>query len=329
MSRVRPLAGRRASAFAMAWLVLALTVAGCTDKGSTATPPDSTSSQPDLGPIPSAAEMQDRVMFPLPLDAYQLAPAQQTIVDQAIDKADKACLRRFGFDPRWPAPVTPSGPEGQVGYLPRLYGIGVESEVDRYGYHPPPDDTDARKAAANTNMVATYPQVMFDIERGAIAGDYNGVAVPEKGCLGEAYRAVYGSDAKLGGQPGSQQTATDLGKANKFPLDAQARTEQDPRLVAAFGIWSRCMADQGYQYKTPWDANSDEQWWKTDTASAKEIQTAKTDLACRRKQNLVGLWYAVTTAYQNQVIEQNAAYLAEVKKQNDALVRTATEVLGR
>jgi hypothetical protein len=273
--------------------------------------------------------MKDRVLFPLPLDAYQLDPAQETLVDQALDKVEKACLRRFGFEPRWAAPVVPSGPEGQVAYRPRWFGIGVESEIDRYGYHPAPDDIDARRAAAAAEM-AKYPKVMFDIDEGSLNGDYNGVAVPKKGCRGEAYRAVYGSDDKLGGPPGSQQGAADpSAKAGNFPVEAQTRSEQDPRLVAAFGTWSSCMADQGYQYKTPRDANNDELWWKTDTATAKEIQTAKADLACRRQQNLVGLWYAVTIAYQNQIIEQNAAYLAEVKKQNDALVRTATEVLGR
>jgi hypothetical protein len=92
---------------------------------------------------------------------------------------------------------------------------------------------------------------------------------------------------------------------------AAERAEADSRLADAWDAWSRCMADAGYDYRTPWEANDDPRWWKSERPSEEELTTAKQDLACRTSTGLQTTWLGLLAAYQQQVIEKEGASLAE------------------
>jgi hypothetical protein len=49
--------------------------------------------------------------------------------------------------------------------------------------------------------------------------------------------------------------------------------------------------------------------------TALEVQTAKVDVACKYRTNLLGVAYAVQADYQNALIESNAQQLAAIKAQ--------------
>jgi hypothetical protein len=277
----------------------------------------------------SAAQVKDRVIFPLPLDAYELTPLDNLNIELAISTLDQSCLKRFGFNwdlSHWPK-YTPTGDEAQPGYRPTFFGINVTDNVAVYGYGIPPNPVAQAGQKTAAEMVKQYPQVMWNIENGALSGDYGGVEIPDGGCLGEARRAFYGENYKSVTNPNILDFGNTTDVAQQLQGEAAQRALQDSRLKNAFATWSACMGANGYQYKSPLDPENANP--NSGVATSADIAMAKTDLACRQRQNLVGLWYAVQIAYENQAIEKYATQLAEVKASNGALVRKAASMQGR
>jgi hypothetical protein len=89
------------------------------------------------------------------------------------------------------------------------------------------------------------------------------------------------------------------------------------------------MRRAGFSYRTPWDANDDPRWWvDQDTASDPEIATATADVGCREDANLVGLWYAVETAHQTRLIEENSEQLRALEQYLAVYRRNVAEVVA-
>ena len=111
-------------------------------------------------------------------------------------------------------------------------------------------------------------------------------------------------------QQAEQQVSARLGRAARAtpPLVAQiseesfARTRSDPRTLAVFSKWSACMSAHGYSYSNPFQPAASVNQSATPTQT--EIQTAMTDVACKRKTNLLGITYAVQADYQNDIDRQ-------------------------
>nr|BFE72341.1 hypothetical protein GCM10020092_056420 [Actinoplanes digitatis] len=106
-----------------------------------------------------------------------------------------------------------------------------------------------------------------------------------------------------------------------------AQAETDDRVTAVVGTWSACMKQQGYAFKTPFDAAASA---KIDTPapSTVEIKTAVADVTCKRKTNLVGVFYGVERAYQNAAIQRNIEQLNRLKAEIEQVVKAAAGALG-
>lgn len=118
--------------------------------------------------------------------------------------------------------------------------------------------------------------------------------IPSGGCTAE-------SRSKVGTQndPVVELTEATIGYG-------AMQADKDPRVLKGFAQWSQCMAESGYTYGTPWDANDDPSW-STPEASGKEVAVAVADVKCQQISNLLGLRAAVAAAWQREYMQARKA----------------------
>jgi len=285
-------------------------IAGCSHGG----PPGG---EPPLGPIPTVRTVTD---IAFPLDAYSFTPDQRETVIYATQLLTQQCALRFGVDYK----VSPP-PYDQPTYADthaRRFGIFQLEQAQQYGYNPPPDpDQDANRGKGAGGWNPGPYELLVVVGHGnsstadkALPVDDQGVTLDEDGCSGWADRTL------RAGAPDVDDIAV-LNDANASVYDSK----KDSRVQAAFHAWSTCMADQGYHYDDPWQPNNKE--WP-EPPDDEEIATAVADVTCKQQTNLVGIWLAVETAYENRAIEQHAEQLRQVKDLLDAELRNANDVLA-
>jgi hypothetical protein len=139
--------------------------------------------------------------------------------------------------------------------------------------------------------------------------------VPEKGCLGEADRTL---DASAPPSADPQ-----LGQTLQFRSFDAARRSGEVRSVLR--AWSACMAESGYDYADPTEAAGDPRF-STHTG-ALEIEVAATDVRCKARTNLVGVWFTVEAAIQSRQIAADATAFEATRTALAARVRTAAALV--
>ena len=295
-------------------LVLVL-VGAATAACSAATAPPASS----VGPVPPihvahVTSVTDSASLVYSIDAYLLTDNQIIEFDQATNLLEDQCMQQFGFTYTAPPPNVLPGTVTDSN-APRRYGISDAAQVARLGYHPPPNAPVAKKPdlPAAGLMVLTG-----NAATGASPpAEYAGHALPTGGCIGQARAQLTAHGGSVNADPVAEQINN----------ESLALSEREPQVVAASKRWSQCMARSGYHYGMPYDAGNDPQW-NTPRPSAKEIRTASTDVACKAQTNLVGIWYAVETALQRQLIAANRQHLDQVAKGITAQLAAAGRVLA-
>ncbi|WP_026423475.1 hypothetical protein [Actinokineospora inagensis] len=294
---------------AVAVVVVAFT-AGC----SSSEPPKAAdpAHEPPLGEVATVRETYDLV---LPLDSYRATAEQLATIGTANDMLVQQCMRRFGFDTPVVSHENPRQPN-------RRYGISASDDYANWGYHPSPDQFPQRKA--NDPNQQKHSDAEWQVFTGRDGSTVvNGEKVPDGGCRVEAGKTLnfYANNDT------SHETADDL--VQNLSNESNASARGDSRLIAAWANWSKCMDEAGYDYATPWDANDDGAWWKDQNPSDKEIATAKADVGCKEKTNVIGVNLAVETAYQSRLIEKNAEALKDYRVLLDNRIKEATAVVSR
>jgi hypothetical protein len=185
-----------------------------------------------------------------------------------------------------------------------------------------PPDPPGAAAARGTSL----PPAELLVLSGSTTGDdatgqrvsYGGKPIPQGGCAGKARRDVTGVDQI------DPERAADAITVAMFE-----KSKADPRVAAAVRSWSGCMKDSGYHYQSPLQAGGDHpEWLRQARAGAAEIQTAVTDVRCKQRTNLIGIWFGVESAYENAAIQQHIEQLTDVRNRWRAAARTAAGVLG-
>ncbi|MEV0586726.1 hypothetical protein [Nonomuraea sp. NPDC050310] len=262
----------------------------------------------------------------LPLDAYELAPADHAQVLRARFRLITECLRHYQLDFQPPAVEPPIYPRN-AGYLGWLEG----QQVGQYGYAGPPGYKSSKA------MDGFEPYLVTDDQFRVLSGKverFRGKAVPPGGC-----------DAKVDGvlnQGAKDVPAAEIAK--RFNQDeivelASAAAEaavRDERIATAERSWSDCMKRAGFHYRTTSDAISDPRWMTTAAndhlklprGTPEETRTALADSTCRRDVNYYGIRQAVHTEYQNKIIETRRGRLNTIKLLNDARLTNAAKVLN-
>jgi len=328
--RRRSALGRAAAAVATAALLV-----GCGGGGGepplaqpTASSPTDGRLEPGSGASARATALpSDLPTFTLPLAAYQLSGADLYTLQQAESQLTDECMKRFGFAPQASRLDRDLMVAEQKEADARLYGITSLAQAEANGYLPQllPDDGQDEAPAEEDRASASYLFVLYGSRTGLITtppaggwrspGRFGGLEIPPAGCLGEARTALWGD-------PSAQVKD---GLAQSLRVTAYERSVADPRVRTLFEQWSRCMARQGYRYRTPLEPRFDRE---DDTApSAEERATAVADVRCKDESDLAAKWNRVDVAYQRQEIEDNQLALTAEKDRIRAALGRATEML--
>ena len=88
------------------------------------------------------------------------------------------------------------------------------------------------------------------------------------------------------------------------------------------------MKTKGFDYPNPTTTPGRDPKFSGATPSPLEIAIAQSDVACKRQTNLVGIWYAVDSAYQQAALAHHAGALAGIKQHNIAELAKARTALS-
>ncbi|MFE1909528.1 hypothetical protein ACFW96_38600 [Streptomyces gardneri] len=305
-----------------ALLCLTGVLSGCSGAaGST----DAGQAEPDVATVPVMAEAKT---LTFPLDAFEATGEQQRSLGRAQAVLISRCMARYGFTYREGENRSPERPAG----VSRRFGVSDPRTAEQYGYQNPstarntqPQRT-RRHALTPAEEVALLgepgldPEQLPDSQQEADkqaagtsgGGDRRG---PAGGCTRESYLKLY---APL-------PESVDLLYVFNLRGRADSEYRQDSRVRAVNGRWSACMAKSGYKVTDPSEAA--EQLGLADRrASADAINAAKADVRCKGQVNLIGVHYAVLSAYEQRMVEKNAETLKLVDDQLDERLRLAAEL---
>lgn len=255
--------------------------------------PVSAAGQPK--PISEKGQAEDGpAAWHLPIEAYMPSKAEVRLIAGTRDNVIDQCMKSAGYDAWTPAPDLPE--------------VGGKTLVDwRYGIHDP------ALAAARGYKPAAEEQTAYDQAIGKGAVDESG-ADPSvlKGCVQQADGTV----------PASQQAPL----AQQISSESFKESMKAPAVVGVFAKWSTCMADKGYAYQKPMDANDDVRFADPHRVTAEEKDTAKADVACREKNHVEKTWFDAEVALQKTAIKAHQKALNEVKAANKSAVAKAASV---
>ncbi|ELP64704.1 hypothetical protein ACKI1I_36345 [Streptomyces turgidiscabies] len=317
----------RTRRFGTAVILLAVT-AGCA-QGQAAEPasaPPRSGLPTASGPPPVIAvpKMLDVSSLVLPVEAYLFTDRQVGRLFRAKAVLTESCMRRFGHS--WPAPT---GPIPETGTLnpantAHRYGITDAAKAARYGYHPVPGSVPPQ-VRNKPSMPQPAPEAMLVLRGSNPDGtptgtDSRGRRLPAGGCQSEATKALSGDPQKLGNA--ELVSAVNIGSYRD--------SQRDPRVVAVFRAWSRCMERQNsdYTFADPTRTPGKDPEFKGVTAGRSEVALASTDVACKRETNVIGVWSTVDAAYQRRAMAEKQREFAAVKKDMRTQLANADQALA-
>ncbi|MET8129171.1 hypothetical protein ABZV67_32685 [Streptomyces sp. NPDC005065] len=314
-----PLVRRIAPALTAACAVLLTACAGTTGSGNT-------TGEPDLGKIPVMLETKQ---LEFPLGTYEATADERQKLNSAQDALVVQCMSRFGF--AYTPPAQRAAPATDNRYI---FGVVDVEEVTRYGYLNPlaaaaEQPRPARPALSGTERLVlsgaddTNPQSMPMSQeaaqrKGGSSQKVAGQAVPMGGCNREAFLKLYAP----------KPNAVDIMYVFNLRSGAESQTRADSRVRENDKKWSACMKKAGYSVTDPMDASNELGFQNEELSSPAAITAATADVACKKKVNLVGVRYAVTTAYQKRLTDKNAETLNLARRQHEDRMKLAATLLS-
>ncbi|WP_290062214.1 hypothetical protein [Amycolatopsis solani] len=231
----------------------------------------------------------------LPLDDYLLSPAELRELSAARELLVRRCLAAAGF--AYPSRAD-SAPKGPRTWNERRYG-GTDADlvaVDGYGLgdREPTGDKPAPKLDAAA--------------RAALEGP--------RGCAAKA-----GEEQRRGGPE------LDRDLPRRLASESFARSRGAPEVTDVVRKWSDCMRAGGFAYDDPLAPPADPRWAGPGKPAAAEIATATADLECKRRTNLVGVWFTAETAVQRGLVDGNRAALESIRRAADAELALSRRLL--
>ncbi|MCF1595467.1 hypothetical protein [Streptomyces muensis] len=245
-------------------------------------------------------EVRDLV---LPLDAYQLSVNEIYLIESAKDVLTRACMKKRGHD--WDV-------IDERGRFPdlrnrRRYGVIEMPVATEMGYH-----TNAR-LLGSTEVTARK----MDRENALDADERNDALDPENGCY------------RLAGDELARGTHVDDDLVDKLSSGSLKSALRNPDVSAAVRSWSRCMAEQGHEYKDFYTVGEDPRWANSEKPSRAERKTAEADVRCKDRVGLVKLLRETEVAVQERDIRRHKEYFAEVASAKQRHLDAARAVLDR
>ncbi|MFF1473815.1 hypothetical protein OG981_45405 [Streptomyces mirabilis] len=209
---------------------------------------------------------------PLPADRYDYTPQDYQRSQRASALLIRQCMAErghpdFPLDPRYPSdPVVATA-------VSTGYGVLDLATARRWGYGWDPAKSAALRPRGRRMTNAEYADL--------------------PACSADASRRLLrGIDLKR-----------DWLYASTRAIEVDKAVKRDPRLRAAWDVWSRCMAEQGFtRYPDPVAAYTDTAWHRGSDGNTRHTQreraTAVADVTCKRRHHTAELWHAARTQKQ-------------------------------
>ncbi|MCX4816597.1 hypothetical protein OG601_39005 [Streptomyces sp. NBC_01239] len=209
---------------------------------------------------------------PLPADRYGYTPQDYQRSQRASALLVRQCMAErghpdFPLDPRYPSdPIV-------VTAVSTDYGDLDLAAARRWGYGWDPAKSLAHRPKGRRMTNAEY-------------ADF-------PACNGEASRRLLrGIDVKR-----------DWLYASTRAVEVDRAVRQDPRLRAAWDVWSHCVAEQGFRrYPDPVAAYSDSAWQRGNDGNTghtqRERATAVADVTCKQRHHTAEVWHAARARQQ-------------------------------
>ncbi|MFH8684316.1 hypothetical protein [Streptomyces lydicus] len=216
---------------------------------------------------------------PLPADRYDYTPQDYQRSHRASALLIRQCMADrghpdFPLDPRYPGDPVVATAVGTD------YGALDLDAARRWGYgwdsakHPVPRPTGRRMTNAE---YADWPSCNARANR----------------------RLMHGIDLKR-----------DWLYASRRAIEVDKEVKRDPGLRAAWALWSRCVAEQGFpRYPDPVAAYTDHAWQRDSSGNTRhtrrERATAVADVLCKRRHRTAQSWHAVRAWKQSADIRRH------------------------
>ncbi|MEE4546152.1 hypothetical protein V2S66_29820 [Streptomyces sp. V4-01] len=238
---------------------------------------------------------------PLPADRYASTAQDYQRSERATALPVRQCMVGRGH-PDFPVDARFPGRTVSVTMVSTDYGVLDLGAPHRWGYGWDPEKHSAAQPQG---------RVMTAAERAALPA-----------CDAEASRRLMrGVDAR---------GALAYGRIRAPQVDAQV--ERDPRVRAAWDVWSRCVAAKGFaRCPDPVAAYTDTAWQRgsdSDTRhTRRERATAVADVTCKRLHRTAEIWHGVRARKQTADIALHRAGYAAGLKALETFRATVAEVL--
>jgi hypothetical protein len=298
-------------------------LSGCGGSGEDQTSPSAGLGQavPEItGKVP---ELTGTTGLGYPLDDYLASTEERAILEQAQDVLVDQCMQRYGYSyvvTRPPPVIVGPGDD-------RRYGLTDAAHASERGYAravPEAPQRERLELAPHEQSVLYGPDVdavppanWEEAEEPGASVEVGDQQVLVGGCLREGYLQLYAPTRE----------SVDIMEPQAAESDAYLRSREDTRVRQAVRAWSECMAGRGYTVTDPVSPQSD--LGLTELDGQDGIASATADVACKAESNLIGVWYTVEVAYQEQLVEENAEMLNLAKSQHDERLRLAADLTGR
>jgi hypothetical protein len=264
--------------------------------------------QDGLPAVAHVPRLLESVDLRLPLDAD--LPSMEDV--HRYGTANRAlitrCMQHFKID------FVPSPASASVGlrsWNERRYGLTDPSAAAALGYGlgaRTPHDGTSRPSQRLDSLAMTV-----------LSGEPENTArrlhVPDGGCSGQARRALNGRSSLTSPQ-------ADPYLAQHLSQLSLQESRRDPRVGAAIEHWSKCMLAKKHHYDDPFAPFADPAM--THGATTRAIDTAVDDVICKKRTNLIGIWFSVDAAYQKRLIAAHRIALTRLA-QADAATAAAIE----
>jgi hypothetical protein len=270
---------------------------------------------PENDGLPAVAhvpQLLESVDLKLPLDAH--LPSMEDV--HRYGMANRAlitrCMQRFKID------FAPSAAPASVGlrsWNERRYGLTDPSAAAALGYGlgaRTPRDAPSRPSQRLDSRGVT-------VLSGEPATTARRLHVPDGGCSGQARRA-------LTGRPSDTPPLADPYLAQHLSQLSLQESRRDPRVRAAVNHWSQCMLAKNHHYDDPFAPFADPA--NTRGATPRAVDTAVDDVTCKKRTNLIGIWFSVDAAYQKRLIAAHRNGLMRLAQADAATAAAIARVLG-
>ncbi|MFD6328201.1 hypothetical protein ACFWGI_01320 [Streptomyces niveus] len=288
--------------------------------------------EPGLGSVPSPSSF-DVAQISTPLDAYLPTPEENYTLKKARVMLVNQCMRQLGY----PDNPQPLGKFTGKAYLEHgEFLVAPVEQVERWGYKSPPG-AETGKQADESSFTKNATKTQGQLLAGRIT-TFNGKPVPDGGCEGEALRTLTkGAETAQevtfpdGSAAGAGKDGFGEGFAEMVVSSARgkamAKVRNDSRFEKVTTAWSDCMDKQGYDFDSPSAANNDKRWADATQPGKEEIAVAVADMRCKQKVNYLGVGIAVESAYEKQLIEEDAEILKDAKDKTAKWIENANKAL--